>query len=208
MKLQLALDGSLRDGLSVLDLVADQVDIAELGTPLLFQEGISAVSTIHTQFPSLALLADLKIVDAGQAEASIAFEAGCDYATVLGIASDATVKGALQAAHTYGSTIMIDMLQVPDPLTRAEKLLALGCQLFCVHTAYDLHTSGATPFTELEQLRQAFPNTALAVAGGIGPSNLLHVLPLQPEIVIVGSAITQAADPRQAAMAIREQIDP
>lgn len=207
MKLQLALDGSLHDSLSILDLVADQIDIAEVGTPLLFREGIGAVATIHDQFPGLTLLADLKIADAGQVEASIAFEAGCDYATVLGFVSNATVDGALQAARTFGSTIMVDLLQVPDLLTRTKELIALGCQLFCVHTAYDLHTSGATPFAELDQLRHALPHAALAVAGGIGPHNLSHVLLLRPEIVIVGSAITQAADPRQAAIAIREQID-
>jgi 3-hexulose-6-phosphate synthase len=207
MKLQLALDGSLQNSLAILDLVADKIDILEMGTPLLFQEGIRAASILHAQFPDLSLLADLKIVDAGQAEASIAFEAGCDYATVLGLASNATVEGALQAARGYGSTIMVDMLQVPDLLGRTRELIAVGCQLFCVHTAYDLHTSGATPFAELSQLRHALPDTALAVAGGIGPHNLSHVLPLQPEIVIVGSAITQAVDPRQAASAIREQID-
>jgi 3-hexulose-6-phosphate synthase len=207
MKLQLALDGPLRDSLSILNLVADQIDIAEIGTPLLYREGIGAAATIHDQFPTLTLLADLKIVDAGQVEASIAFEAGCDYVTVLGIASDATVASALQAADEHGSMIMVDMLQVPDQLKRARELITLGCQLLCVHTAYDLHTKGDTPFVALSQLRNALPQVALAVAGGMGPHNLSHVLPLRPEIVIVGSAITQAADPRQTAIAIREQID-
>jgi 3-hexulose-6-phosphate synthase len=207
MKLQLALDGPLRDSLSILDLVADQIDIIEIGTPLLYREGIGAVAAIHGQFPNLTLLADLKIVDAGQVEASIAFEAGCDYVTVLGIASDATVAGALRAAKEHGSMIMVDMLQVPDQLKRARELITLGCQLLCVHTAYDLHTMGDTPFAALSELRNALPQVALAVAGGIGPHNLSHVLPLRPEIVIVGSAITQAADPRQVAIAIREQID-
>jgi 3-hexulose-6-phosphate synthase len=207
MKLQLALDGPLRDSLSILDLVVDQIDIAEIGTPLLYREGIGATAAIHAQFPALTLLADLKIVDAGQVEASIAFEAGCDYVTVLGIASDATVAGALQAAEKHGSMVMVDMLQVPDQLKRARELITLGCQLLCVHTAYDLHSTGDTPFAALSQLRNALPQVALAVAGGVGPHNVSHVLPLRPEIVIVGSAITQAANPRQAAIAIREQID-
>jgi 3-hexulose-6-phosphate synthase len=207
MKLQLALDGPLNDSLSILDLVADQMDIAEIGTPLLYREGIGAAAAIHDQFPSLTLLADLKIIDAGRIEASIAFEAGCDYVTVLGIASDATVAGALRAAEEHGSMIMVDMLQIPDQIQRARELIRLGCQLLCVHTAYDLHATGDTPFAALSQLHHALPQVALAVAGGIGPHNLSHVLPLRPEIIIVGSAITQAADPLQAAIAIREQID-
>ena len=207
MKLQLALDGLLHDSLSILDLVADQIDIVEIGTPLLYREGIGAAVAIHDQFPTLTLLADLKIVDAGQVEASIAFEAGCDYVTVLGIASDATVAGALQAAEEHGSMIMVDMLQVPDQLKRARELIALGCQLLCVHTAYDLHTAGDTPFAALDQIRNALPQVALAVAGGLGPHNVSNVLPLRPEIIIVGSAITQAAAPRQAAVSIREQMD-
>jgi len=207
MKLQLALDGTLQESLSILNIVADQIDIAEIGTPLLYREGIGVAGVIRNAFPNIPLLADLKIVDAGLAEASIAFEAGCEYATILGIASNITVSGALQAMHKYKNTLMVDMLQVPDLLTRTRELIALGCQLFCIHTAYDLHTAGATPFADLSQLRHALPQTALAVAGGIGPHNLSHVLPLRPEIVIVGSAITQAANPRQAAITIREQID-
>ena len=45
--------------------------------------------------PTATLLADLKIVDAGELEAQIGFDAGADIVTVLGVAHDVTIQGAL-----------------------------------------------------------------------------------------------------------------
>ena len=53
MKLQIALDGTLADSLAILDQVADHVSIAEVGTPLIYREGVAAVRHIKDKFPSL-----------------------------------------------------------------------------------------------------------------------------------------------------------
>src|SRR5690349_14058031 len=68
-RLQLALDGTLEQAVTVLDLVAPYVDIVELGTPLLYREGIRAAAHIHHLYPDMTLLADMKIMDAGEEEA-------------------------------------------------------------------------------------------------------------------------------------------
>ena len=43
--------------------------------------------------------ADLKIMDAGEHEANLAFNAGADIVTVLGVAHDETIRGVVRAAR-------------------------------------------------------------------------------------------------------------
>lgn len=205
MKLQIALDGELQESLTILQAVHAFVDIAEVGTPLIFREGMSAVQHLRRTFPTLPLLADLKIMDAGEEEATIAFAAGCSLVTVLGVTQEATLRGALAAAGRFGGQIMVDMMQVPDPIPQARRFLAMGCHYLCVHTAHDLQAA-QTPLATLRQLRQELPDAPLAVAGGINPDTIDAVAALRPAIIIVGSAITQAAKPAQAARMLRERI--
>lgn len=194
MKLQLALDGDLRQSLAVLEAAAAYIDIAEIGTPLIYREGMRAVREARQAFPQITLLADLKIMDAGEAEAEIAFEAGADVVTVLGVTSDATVRGAVTAAKRAGKAVMVDLMQVDDPVTRGRELLALGCDYLCVHTAHDMQSSGHSPLEVLSRMRQEVPEALVAAAGGINLATIDDIVALKPEIIVVGSAITGAAD--------------
>lgn len=205
-ELQIALDGELPAALEVLAQVHPFVDIAEVGTPLVFREGMRALRHIRAAYPQLTLVADLKIMDAGQAEADIAFHAGADRATVMALASDATIAGALTSARTQGKRVMIDMMQVADPLARARQLLALGCDLLCLHTAHDLQSSHDSPYAQLAQLREALPTAQLAIAGGVKLDTLEQILPLQPQVIIVGSGITATPDPGATAQQFHERI--
>lgn len=207
VKLQLALDGTLDAARAVLEAAHSYVDVIEIGTPLIFREGVAAVRWARAAYPGKAILADLKIMDAGEAEAAIAFEAGAGVVTVLGAAADATVCGAVRAARQHGGQIMADLVQVSDPVARGRALLALGCDLLCVHTAHDLQGGGETPLAALRWLREALPDAALAVAGGITLRTIDAALSAAPAVVIVGSAITGADNPAQAARALRERID-
>lgn len=204
--LQLALDGDMSSALDILERVHPFIGIAEVGTPLVFREGMSAVRRVRAAFPKLTLVADLKIMDAGEAEADIAFSVGADRVTVMALASDATITGALTSARRHQKQVMIDMMQVTDPLARAKQLLALGCDLLCLHTAHDLQSAQASPYAQLAQLRAALPAAGLAIAGGVKLLTLDHILPLEPQVIIVGSAITAAADPRQVAQQFHERI--
>jgi 3-hexulose-6-phosphate synthase len=205
MKLQLALDGDIESSLTIMRATYQYVDIAEIGTPLVYREGVAAVRRLRAAFPDATLLADLKIMDAGDEEAAIAFDAGCDIVTALGVTHDATLRGALSAARRYGGQIMVDLIGVPDVDDRIPALAAMGCHYLCVHTAHDLQNV-ESPLAQLQHIRRQWPNVPLAVAGGIKLSNVDSVLALNPEIVVVGGAITQAGDPAQAAAAFRDRI--
>ena len=195
-KLQLALDGDLSSALAVLEKTHGHVDIIEIGTPLVFREGMRAVRKVRTAYPQPRLLADLKIMDAGEAEADIAFGAGADIVTVMGVSGDETIQGALISAVKHDGQVMVDMMQLADPLERADTLIGLGCNLLCLHTAHDQQSMHGSPWRQLAQLRKAFPSLHLAIAGGVNLKVLPQIMPLHPQIIVVGSAITAAADPK------------
>ena len=151
----------------------------EIGTPLVFREGMRAVRKVRTTYPHLRLLADLKIMDAGEAEADIAFGAGADIVTVMGVSGDETIQGAFASAKKHDGQVMVDMMQVSDPLERADKLIEIGCNLFCLHTAHDQQSIHGSPWRQLAQLRKAFPSLDLAIAGGVNLKVLPQIMPLQ-----------------------------
>ncbi len=205
-KLQLALDGELAAALDHLSALRPHIDIAEVGTPLVFREGMLALRRIRAAYPQLTLVADLKIMDAGEAEADIAFSAGADIVTVMAVAADATVAGTLISARRHGKQVMVDMMQVAETRARARELAHLGCDLLCLHTAHDQQAAQGSPFAQLAALREALPSIGLAIAGGVKLEQLARILPLQPQVIIVGSAITSALDPRGTARQFQERI--
>lgn len=206
MKLQLALDGPLHQSMALLRKVHTYIDIVEIGTPQIFQEGIAAASAYREAFADLVLLADLKIMDAGEIEAEIAFAAGCNYVTVLGVASDATVRGAVQSARKHGGKVVADMIEVTDILQRSAELLDCGVDILCLHTAYDRQKAEKAPLAALEKVKKAYPQAKLAVAGGIGLDTIDAITALSPEIIIIGGAISTAADPLRIVREIRQRF--
>ena len=204
-KLQAALDGTFEQAAAIMKEVAPFVQIAEIGTPLIYREGIRVAQYLHERFPNLTLLADLKIVDAGDEEASIAFATGCDYVTVMGVAGDRTIEGAVSAARRFGRKVVADLLQVNDPVKRASELLALGCDVLCIHTAFD-DRAVASPVETLRLVRNALPEAPLAAAGGIRLDSLETLMTAQPDIVVAGGAITRAGNPAQVARSFRERM--
>lgn len=207
MKLQLALDDTLEDALRLLDRVAEYIDIAEVGTPLLLREGLKAIVAVQDRCPGLPVLADAKIADAGALEARLAFDAGASFTTVLAAASDATIKGAVDSAMQADGKIVVDLIGAPEPVTRAAQVLALGADMICVHAGADRQAVGETPFRALREVRARLPDALMAVAGGLGPGNIGEVADFNPDVVVVGSAVAGATDPVAAVKAIREVLN-
>lgn len=204
MKLQLALDTvDFSGACGLLDDLHGLVDIVEIGTPLIFREGVNIISRIKGAYPELLVLADLKIMDAGAYEAGIAFEAGADMVTVLGVAHDETVQGAVSQGRTGNRQVMADLIAVPDPMRRAVALDALGVDYVCIHTATDRQGQTQDPLEDLPRLTTRLRHAGVAIAGGITPERMRDIAPHRPGIVIVGGFITRHPHPRQAAQAIR-----
>jgi 3-hexulose-6-phosphate synthase len=210
MELQVALDFvDVKRALEVLREIQDFVDIVEVGTPLIIKEGINAVSEIKSHFPGKTVLADLKIVDAGEYETLLAIEHGADIVTVLGAANDSTILKALHAAHSLGKEVMVDLIGARDLGIICGKLEQLGVDIICVHTPFDLQPTSMDSLGDLLCVKSSLKKRApirVAVAGGISLQNLDLVLRHRPDIVIVGSGIIGALDMREAALEIHRRV--
>ena len=197
--LQLAVDMlTVSEALEVIEEVHPFFDIGEIGTPLIIEEGLSALEVVKKKYPDKEYLADLKIMDAGYVEASSAFRRGADIVTVLAAADDQTIEEALRASREYGLKIMVDLINAPAPACRAKELEKMGVPILCVHTAFDRQLCQADQMTDLEDVR-AVVSCKLALAGGLDLDTVSTAIDVGADIVVVGGAILRQKDRRKTA---------
>jgi 3-hexulose-6-phosphate synthase len=204
--LQLAIDAtSTKAALALADAAYPHFDIAETGTPLIIEEGLSALEALKARFPGKLHLADLKIMDAGRLEASSALRRGADLVTVLALADDRTMAGALESAAEYGGMVMADLVNCADPVPRAVQLEAMGVQCVCLHLAYDVQGGGDDPLRHLRELRAAVA-CGVAVAGGIGLTTIGPAIESGADVIVVGGAVRDAVSPGEAARLLMAEV--
>jgi 3-hexulose-6-phosphate synthase len=207
MKLQLALDlVDIPGAIELVKEVEEYIDVVEIGTPVVINEGLKAVKEVKAAFPNLTVLADLKIMDAAGYEVSQAAAAGADIITILGTAEDESIKGAVEEAKKQGKEILVDMIAVKDIAARAKELDELGADYICVHTGYDLQAVGKNSFADLHTIKAVVKNAKTAIAGGIKLETLPEVIKEQPDLIIVGGGITSKEDKQSTAREMHELI--
>lgn len=207
MELQLALDlVDIPEAKELVKEVEPYIDIVEIGTPVVINEGLRAVKEIKEAFPHLKVLADLKIMDAGGYEVMKASEAGADIITVLGVSDDSTIQGAVAEARKRNKKIMVDMINVSNIEERAKQVDTFGVDYICVHSGYDHQAAGKNSFEELAAIKRVVKNAKTAIAGGIKLETLPEVIQARPDLVIVGGGITGHADKPFAAAEMQKLI--
>ena len=207
--LQVALDlMSLPEAVALGRKLDGVVDIIEAGTPLIIEYGLEAVRQLCAAAPRTRVLADVKIMDAGFAESDAAFRAGAHIVTVLGVAGDETVRQVVASAQHYEQRqVMSDLIECSDIAARARQLLNLGVHILCVHTAADRGPgSEGDLLAELYAVMGTCPGATVAVAGGVDSATGPAVAQAGAAIVVVGSAITKAPDPVQAATQLQQNL--
>jgi 3-hexulose-6-phosphate synthase len=206
MKLQVAMDVLTTDAaLELAGKVAPHVDIIELGTPLIKAEGLRAVTAIKSAHPDKIVFADLKTMDAGELEADEAFKAGADLVTVLGVAGDSTIAGAVTAAKAHGKGVVVDLIGVSDKVTRAREVTELGATFVEMHAGLDEQAEeGFTFETLLDDGKTS--GVAFSVAGGVKVSTIAAVQAAGADVAVAGGAIYSAEDPAAAAAELRAAI--
>jgi len=207
MKLQLALDDiKFDDAVELVGKVRKYVDIVEIGSPFIIDCGMAPVRRIKELYPELEVLADTKIMDAGDYEAELTYLAGADYCTVLGVTDTLTIKGCIDAAKKYGKKVFVDMICVKNVEERVAEIEAAGVNCIGVHTGVDLQAAGFTPLDDLKRIKAASKKSIISVAGGINVNTVQDYMAAGADIVIVGGGINHAADPVAAAKALYEKI--
>jgi 3-hexulose-6-phosphate synthase len=206
MKLQVAIDLlSTADALALLNKVAEHVDVIELGTPLIKQQGLSVVTNVKAAYPNKLVFADMKTMDAGELEADIAFKAGADIMTVLASAADSTIAGAVKAGKAHGKAVVADMIGVEDKAARLQELKALGVSWVELHAGLDEQAQAGYSIEKLLEVgRKA--DIPFSVAGGINVERIAGVESAGATIAVAGAAIYGAKDPAAAAEGLRKKI--
>jgi 3-hexulose-6-phosphate synthase len=207
MELQLALDlVNTQEAIKLVEEVKDHIDIVEIGTPVVKIEGLQAVKAVKEAFPQLQVLADMKTMDAAGYEVLKASENGADIVTILAVAEDESIKGAVAEAKKQGKKILIDLIAVKDIAKRAQEVDEMGVDYICVHTGYDLQAKGQNSFKDLETIKGVVKNAKTAIAGGIKLETLPEVLKSNPDLVIVGGGIANQEDKKGVAAKMQEMI--
>ncbi|WP_420369087.1 3-hexulose-6-phosphate synthase [Curtobacterium sp. L1-20] len=206
MKLQFAIDTlSTETALELAAQAAPSVDILELGTPLIKSAGVSAITAMKEAHPDKTVFADLKTMDAGELEADMAFAAGADLVTVLGVAGDSTIAGAVAAGKKHGKGVVVDLIGVPDKAARAREVVALGAEFVEVHAGLDEQAEEGFTFGDLLEAGKA-SGVPFSIAGGVKASSIGDVQAAGAVVAVAGGAIYSADDVAAAAAELRAAI--
>jgi 3-dehydro-L-gulonate-6-phosphate decarboxylase len=208
-QLQVALDYiSLPPALVMAALVAPEVDIIEIGTPLCKAAGLEAIHGIREICPDKLILADFKTPDVGGIEATMAFDAGADMITVIGGAAIATVEQAYSVARERGKEMLMELTGVRDILARATEWRKIGIDRLVYHREWDAQSAGRLWRQEDKDIIRQLIDMGykVTVTGGLTLELLPFFADLPVSILICGRSIREQPDPRLAAREIRLAI--
>ena len=204
-ELQLTLDhGKRHELIRMADLMADHIDILEIGYPELITFGLDLVQEIHEAHPDLKICADAKVFHGGSGVTRRCFEAGASLVTVLAYAPNQVIQQMVRHANEYGGAIMCDLDGVRNLGRRTAEVDKLGVKYCHVSTGYLMEheydlmkpTHGSIfqlrPLERAAAVKRNLIHASLALGTGINEGNLDEVLKYQPKIVMVGRGIYAA----------------
>jgi len=181
-------------------------DWIEVGTPLIKSEGMNAVRSFREHFPNGVIVADMKVADTGTLEVEMAAKAGANIVCVLADSDNSVIIEAVRAARLYGIKIMADLINVKDPLERAQELEAMQVDFICAHVGIDQQMIGKDSIELLRSLAGKI-NIPLAIAGGLNADSAGDAVLIGADIVIVGGNIIRSADVTRSTKEVRKSID-
>jgi len=203
--LQIALDRiPLESAEAITTAVREHADWIEVGTSLVKRYGMTGVARIVAAAGGTPVLADLKTADDARTELTMAAEAGAGSVTVLGLAAPATLDVAVRVAADLGIEVMVDLMEL-DAEGRARVAATMPpTAVLAAHVPKDAQTADTDAASLLGDWATG---RRLALAGGLGVAAVPAVARWGDVRLIVGSAITAAADPAAAAAELRAAIN-
>ena len=201
MKLQAAIDRvSLERAKEFVRDLDGEADIIEMGTSLTMEFGVRALAPLVELSKGTPMLGDIKTMDEGRYEFDTTFESGFTYVTVMGAASDGTIKVCHESTVEHGGQMMIDLLGCSD-----ERIREVGIYpdaIYYLHTSIDMPQPD--PLEEIRSFKRRFPHlTRLAISADGFLDELPALAAEGVEILIMGPTIHQADDPKAACRAVK-----
>ena len=181
-------------------------DWLEVGTPLIKSEGMEAIRVLKRTYKGYKILADMKTIDTGAIEVEMAAKSGADVVIILALSDNSTVAEAIRAARKYGCEVMVDLINVSNPVERAKELEELGVDYINVHVGIDQQMLGMDPLEVLKEVAKTV-SIPIAAAGGLDAEKAAACVSMGADIVIVGSNIVKSRNVTESARKVRQAID-
>jgi 3-hexulose-6-phosphate synthase len=205
MKLQVAFDiTDLDKALTIAQQVAPYASILEIGSVLIYQHGIKAIELFREKVPQSIILADTKIVDRGKQAATLISHAGADWITVMAGTSKDVIHAACAAAHDMNKHVMLDLLDACSLGQSALEAKSLGVNALLFHKSYEEED----PLVFLDTWQMVRGNTTLPIfiSGKITRDVVDKIRTINPDGVVIGKSITEAANPQEEARFFAEAL--
>ena len=206
--LQVALDTfNLDSALKTTRLVADVVEIIEVGTILCLAEGLGAVRTVKTLYPDRLVLADVRIAEAGALISKMVFDAGADWVSVLSSASIPTMEVVAKEAFSRGRDVQIE-LQDGWTIEKAMQWQQLGVRQVIIHRSRDTEkTDKGWSQKDLDLIMNlSDKGFQVSVTGNMLVENISIFKGIPVYAFVAGRSIRDANDPKMAATEFQNAI--
>lgn len=206
--LQVALDNqTLASAYETTRLIAEEVDIIEVGTILCVGEGVRAVRELKALYPHKIVLADAKIADAGKILSRMCFEANADWVTVICCADINTAKGALDVAKEFNGDVQIELTGFWT-WEQAQAWREAGIQQVVYHRSRDAQAAGvAWSEADISAIKRLSDmGFKVTVTGGLALEDLPLFAGIPVHVFIAGRSIRDAASPVEAARQFKRSI--
>ena len=191
--LQIAFNRSLEEVRKMISLLpaSDRI-IIEAGTPFIKQYGSYGISSLKSWWSQknqgqAYIVADLKTMDRGTTEVSMAAMAGASAATCLGLAPTETINEFIKECENSGIDSMIDMMNVKFPFEVLQKLKKMP-SVVVLHRGVDENVNNREKVIPLDQIRRikgAYGNVLISVAGGETTRDVMRTFFNDSDIAVV-----------------------
>ncbi len=171
--------------------------IIEAGTPLIKSVGASVIRDMKNEMGGGFFVADLKTMDTGKLEVTIAYRAQADAVTVSGCASKDTMNSFIAECKDLGVYSIVDCMDVANPFDTINSL-GIKPNVISLHRGIDEESGKSHMFDEIKFMKAKFRKSLISVAGGIDIDSAPEALKAGADIVVVGRKITDAASIRVA----------
>ena len=185
----------LEQACTIAQEVEEFCDAFEIGPVLLAHYGVQAITTFRKQFPEKTLICDTNIAEFEKEIVALTAQAGGDWITVLAGAGTNTIHNSCISAHNAGKKVMIDLIDAPAAGQISVDAKSFGADALIVHN------TETNPYAFLDRWDMVKGNTTLPVFIGthITRDSIQEMVNLDPAVIIIGNAITEAKQPAQEA---------
>lgn len=208
--LQVALDNdSLEEAFASLSGgLADVVDIIEVGTMLMLQEGAKAITMIQSAYPDKKMVADFKVMYINFAKKIL--DRGTEYMTCLSACDDREKAKILAAAQERGKNqkVQIECYGAGAPISDEQiaKWKEMGFEQIIFARPHDRRNTpwGKEDYDDIKKLCDM--GWEVTVTGGMTYDDIDAIAGLPIHAIICGRSVRNAPDPCSEARRIQAKL--